>query len=317
MVVLVDQVAALQKVDELIEAQLWREDRRAHWGAVLRALAYGMDWTTGLVCGITRAQLGATAECAERTVSKVIAWAEEKGLLVTIECGATGEFLGADTNRAPTYAFVAPQAAAKVAPEAATNQCPGRLSNAGSQAGDDAAATAAVEEIGNPPSLSGSEKPLADSQRPKPPRPRHIEWPKWQAPTSPSERNAAVTTVLRRIGLGGRRVPVWRARALLHRWWASGVCVMGILHMLEHHPDGGQARGDIIHGATDPVRVMGARLRPWIGRLDELPPQLRGRYGNYQAAQAASLQQRITAAENRDTRLNRRVRCSGDVPVAR
>jgi hypothetical protein len=289
-----DQVAALQTVEELIEAQLWRDDRRARWGAVLCRLAYGMDWDTGLICGITRAQLGSAAGCAERTVSKVIAWAEEQGLLVTVECGASAEFLGADTNRAPAYAFVAPQSSAKVAPEAATSQWPGQSWNAGGQAGDDAAA---VEEIGNPPSSLVSKEPSPNNRRPKSPRPEHVKWPRWQVPTTPSERNAAVATLLRRIELGEGRVPASRARALLHQWWASGVCVMGILHMLEHHPDGGQSRGDIAHGATDPIRVMGARLRPWIGRLDELPAQLRGRYGDYQAAQNRRLQERITAAE--------------------
>lgn len=36
----------------------------------------------------------------------------------------------------------------------------------------------------------------------------------WQAPTSPAEHNAAVTTLLRRIGLDGQG-PAWQARALL------------------------------------------------------------------------------------------------------
>jgi hypothetical protein len=310
LVVLTDQIAALQLVEELVEAQLWRDDRRARWGAVLRGLVYGMDWTTGLVCGITRAQLGKAAGCAERTVSKVIAWAEEEGLLVTVECGASAEFLNADTNRAPAYAFLVPQGTDKAATDPVTNPDP--LSAVpGDQIGEDAA-TVAVDEIGNPPTSYVTTEPLTNGKQPQPSQPQHIEWPKWQVPTSPNERNAAVTTLLRRIGLGRRQVPAWRARALLHRWWASGVCVMGILHMLEHHPDGGETRGDITHGATDPIRVLGARLRPWAGRLDELPPQLRGRYGDYQAAQTRRLQERIAAAEATRRKTNGFSRHAGD-----
>lgn len=67
-----------------------------------------MDWETGLVAGVTRAQLAPAADCTTRTVSRVVAWAQDAGLLVCVETGATAEFLGTTTNRAPSYVPTAP-----------------------------------------------------------------------------------------------------------------------------------------------------------------------------------------------------------------
>jgi hypothetical protein len=103
-------------------------------------------------------------------------------------------------------------------------------------------------------------------------------------------------TFLRRIGLGAGRVPIWRARALLHQWWAGGACIAGLLHMIDHHPDG-TPRGDALRGATDPLRVLGHRLRPWIGHLNALPAHLAGRHGDYRAAQATRIAHRVATAE--------------------
>ncbi|MFP5073137.1 hypothetical protein ACLFMI_26205 [Pseudonocardia nantongensis] len=63
----------------------------------------------------------------------------------------------------------------------------------------------------------------------------------------------------------------WRARALLKPWWDAGATVTGLLHALEYHPDRPEIRrGDLTSGARDPLRIIGARLRPWRGRLGEI-----------------------------------------------
>jgi hypothetical protein len=102
--------------------------------------------------------------------------------------------------------------------------------------------------------------------------------------------------LLARIGLGHDRVPVWRARALLHQWWTAGACIAALLHAIDHHPDG-TSRGNALRGAADPLRVLGHRLRPWVGQLHQLPPGLAGHHGDYQAAQTARLAERIATAE--------------------
>lgn len=122
-------------------------------------------------------------------------------------------------------------------------------------------------------------------------------WPAWQIPATPAERSAAVTTLLTRIGLGPGQVPLWRARALLHQWWTAGACVAGLLHAIDHHPDG-TPRGNALTGATDPLRVLGHRLRPWVGQLHQLPPGLAGHHGDYRAEQATRIAHRIAAAEH-------------------
>ena len=107
--------------------------------------------------------------------------------------------------------------------------------------------------------------------------------------------------MLARIGLEHGRVPVWRARALLHQWWTAGACVAGLLHAVDHHPDG-NPRGNALRGAADPLRVLGHRLRPWVGQLHQLPPGLVGHHGDYQAAQATRLAERIATAERNQAR---------------
>jgi len=78
------------------------------------------------------------------------------------------------------------------------------------------------------------------------------------------------------------RVPLWRARALLRPWWDAGACPAALLHAIDHHPDNpDHHRGDALRGTRDPLRVLGARLRPWRGRLSELPARLAGIRGDY------------------------------------
>lgn len=280
--VLVDQAAALARVEQLVDAECWRADKRAAWTAMLRRLVYSMDWTTGLVCGVTRAALAEVGDCAQRTVSRLLQWAQDAGLVVIVECGASAAFLGTDRNRAPSYALVAgADFLEKPGPE---------LQPAN---GESAQRTGTVDESGNPPTGCVSSNPSPDGGR-RLGRPPALRWPAWQIPATAVERTAAAATLLARIGLDGR-VPAWRARALLYRWWRAGACVAGLAHAIDHDPDG-TARGDALRGARDPLRVLGHRLAAWTGRLDQLPAHLHGRAGDYRAEQAARVAERTAAA---------------------
>ncbi len=289
LVVLTDQLTALARVEQLIDTELWRTDKHDRWTRILHRLVHSMDWTTGLVCGVTAAQLATTGDCSPRTVSRLLAWAQDTDLLVVVEVGASGAFLGTDRNRAPAYVFVVP-----TPPPARIQPQPQTVS---------AQVNAPVEESGDLPQSYPSSKPLTTGRRLERPYQPPINWPLWQVPATPAERSAAVTTLLSRTGLGGTRVPAWRARALLHQWWIDGACVAGLLWAIDHHPDRPtQTRGDALRGATDPLRVLGHRLSPWLGQLHQLPPELAGRHGDYRAEQAVRVAQRITAAERDRTR---------------
>jgi hypothetical protein len=253
--VLVDQQAVVRRVDQLAASQQWREDRRAAWVAILRRLVYGMDWQTGLVTGVTAAQLAAAGARAHRTVSDVIRWAKDAGLLVVIEQGASAAFLGSRRNRTPTYAFVSP-----AADQQRTGLC-------------------------DLPQSYVGKKPLL-AERPK--KTHNDPWPAWRIPETPSERRRAASALLTRIGLD-HRLPRQRVYGLLRRWWKDGWCTAGLLYAIDHHPDTGNALGDALRGARDPLRTLGARLATWHQRLDALPSHLHGLRGDYQAAQARQL----------------------------
>lgn len=129
-----DQADALARVEQFVDVELWRADRRAVALTVLRGLVCGMDWESGLVAGVTRAHLAAAAGCSTRTVSRVLAWAIDTELLVCVETGATAEFLGTDTNRAPSYVLTAPLGAGP------------------------------VEEVGNPPPMAVGKQALDETE---------------------------------------------------------------------------------------------------------------------------------------------------------
>lgn len=280
LVILIDQVAAWRRVAQLADEELWRADKRIRWLAMLRHLVCSMSWNTGLVCGVTAAHLADIGDCSTRTVSRLLAWAQEVDLLVVVEEGASAAFLKADRNRAPAYVLVAPSTSPAVPPLNESAQLSGL-----------------VDKSGDLPDVSVSSKPLSNERLKNSTKPSDT-WPAWQIPGTPAERNAAVSTLLCRIGLDHRLVPVWRVRALLARWWADGACVAGLLWMIDHHPDQPtQARGDALRAAIDPIRVLGHRLRPWVGQLHRLPPELAGRHGDYRSAQAARVAERIDAAE--------------------
>jgi len=292
-VVLTDQVTALARAEQLVDTELWRADKQDRWTRMLHRLVHSMDWTTGLVCGVTTAQLATAGDCSPRTVSRLLAWAQDADLLVVVEAGASGAFLGTDHNRAPAYVFVAPPA-----PPAEEPATPDGQSGNHVMATESAQLSPPVDESGDLPYSYAGNNPLTGGRRLNRPHQPQTDWPLWQIPTTPGQRSAAVTTLLTRIGLDSQTMPVWRARALLHPWWTAGACVAGLLHAIDHHPDRpDQPRGNALHGAADPLRVLGYRLRPWVGQLHQLPPRLTGHHGDYRAKQATQLADRIAATE--------------------
>lgn len=272
------QREALHLVDKLIDDEDWRGDKRTAWTAILHQLVRSMDWTTGLVTAVTVARLGEAGGRASRTVSRVLAWARHAGLLAVVEAGASPQFLGSDRGRTPTYALVTRRPREPLTP---ARRVPVEV---------------AVEETGDLPNVWVDQNPLNGGRLEHHSRPTP-DWPLFRIPQSPSERNQATHYLLRRLGLdaaGVSGVPLWRARALLHRWWQAGASPAGVLHAIERHPDHPrQRRGDALRGARDPLRVLGHRLAPWQGRLNELPSAVLGVRGDYLAAQRASLTQRI------------------------
>jgi hypothetical protein len=275
--VLTDQAEALTVVDRLVDDQDWRADKRVAWTAILHQLVHAMDWQTGLVAAFTAERLGAAGARAPRTVSRVVAWACDVGLVVVVEHGASAEFLGTDRGRTPTYALVTNT----------PSPCPPGPSDPAPDTS--AQLTMPVDESGDPPESLVGIKPL-NGERLEPTATATQTWPVFGVPQTPSERNAASRCLLVRLGLDGRRVsrvPLWRARALLKPWWDAGACPAGLLWAIDHHPDRpGHHRGDAFRDARDPLRVIGHRLRPWRDRLGQLPAGLTGIRGDYRTASA-------------------------------
>lgn len=271
--VLTDQAEALRIVESLVDAQDWRTDKRTSWLRILRQLVYSMDWSTGLVTAVTAGRLGEAGDRAGRTVSRVVAWARDIGLIVVVEHAASAEFLGSKRGRTPTYALVtnAPLPHSPTKPEA--------LDDVNAQL------TPLVDESGDLPTSCVYIKPLNDEQ-PTPAQQPTRSWLVFRIPESPDDRNLATQCLLQRLGLdrgGVCKVPLWRTRALLQPWWEAGASPAGLLYAIDHHPDPPQQhRGDALRGAHDPLRVLGYRLRPWRGRLTELPLTVTGIRGDYQ-----------------------------------
>lgn len=250
LVVVTDQPAARELIDRAVDAEGWRSDRRHIAVTVLQTLADAMDWRTGLVTGATREKAAQRAGASLRTVSRVIAWASRIGLLVCVEKGATAAFLGTRSNRAPAYVLVSPSGMPIPRPR---------------RVADDQR----VDEIGNPPASCVSTQTLV-REGVKRASPKRTAWPGRDRARDGRERAAATQTVLDRAGV--RRVPAWKASAMLARWWRSGWSVSGVLYAIDHHPDRpGESRGDAIRGARDPLAVIGHRLAAWAGREHELP----------------------------------------------
>jgi hypothetical protein len=280
--VLTDQAETLRIVEDLVDAQDWRADKRTSWRAILRRLVHSMDWSTGLITAVTVQRLGEAGDRAPRTVSRVLAWARDEGLLAVVEQGASAEFLGTEHGRTPTYAFVT------------NTPLPHRPTTVDSlpHSGQTRASIhpntqliGLVEENGDLPVSHVETKP-SNGTRLKTTHHPTRPWLAFRVPESPTERNLATQCLLERLGLDGRgvsRVPLWRTRALLRPWWEAGASPAGLIYAIDHHPDDlHHHRGDAFRGARDPLRVLGHRLQPWRGRLTELPPTVRGIYGDYQ-----------------------------------
>uniref|UniRef100_UPI003F49B170 hypothetical protein n=1 Tax=Pseudonocardia sp. CA-138482 TaxID=3240023 RepID=UPI003F49B170 len=276
-----DQGTALRVVEALVAAQGWRSDRAEAWLAILRRLVHSMDWESGLVAAVRAEDFAAAGDRATRTVSRVIAWAVEVGLIVVAEKAASAAFLGASRGRTPVYAVYLPPGLSwpsppepELAAEATTTQV-----------------NTPKPELGDLPTVCVGNKPL-NGGRLDPAPPARNPWPVYGVPRTPSERNSATRCLFRRLGLDGggvSGVARWRARAQLKQWWDAGACPAGLLYAIDHHPDRPDYhRGDAFRGARDPLRVLGYRLKPWAGRLHELPAAVRGIPGDYTGARRAT-----------------------------
>jgi hypothetical protein len=281
--VLTDQSETLRVVEDLVDAQDWRADKRASWLAILRRLVYSMDWSTGLITALTAQRLGQAGHRSPRTVSRVLAWARDAGLIVVVEHAASAEFLGTRHGRTPTYAFVTNT----LTPRSPTGCpiAPDPQQSLGASSYRNNQLTFPVDELGDLPIPDVEIKPLNGTRiDPAPPPPP--SWLVYRIPESPTERNLATQCLLQRLGLDRRgvsQVPLWRTRALLRPWWDAGASPAGLLWAIDHHPDHpSHHRGDALRGAHDALRVLGHRLQPWRGRLSELPFTARGIHGDYQ-----------------------------------
>jgi hypothetical protein len=275
--VLRDQAEALAVVEDLVDEQDWRADKRSAWTAILRQLVCAMDWDTGLVAALTAQRLGDAGRRAPRTVSRVIAWARDIGLVVVVEHAASAEFLGTDHGRTPTYALVTNIPLPQLSP---ADPVPAAV--------ESAQLTLPVEESGDLPASCVENKPL-NGRRLEHTTPAETDWPLYRVPETAPDRTAATRRLFQRLGIDRRGlpgVPLWRARALFRPWWDAGASPAGLLWAIDHHPDRpDHHRGDALRGADDPLRVLGYRLRPWRGRLTHLPPEVVGIRGDYLAAQ--------------------------------
>ncbi|WP_231974546.1 hypothetical protein [Pseudonocardia sp. HH130630-07] len=242
----------------LVDNEDWRTDKRHAWTAMLHRIIWHMDWDTGLITGLPHTQIAAAADRATRTVSRLIAWARQAGLLVVVEPGANADFLATTTNRTPTYALVIHAPAPLLTPATATLI--------------DTAGHTPVEETGDLSQRSVGLQPLSATERRR--LTIHSSWHFYDVPDTPGDRRAATRTFIALLGLGGRqrsKIELWRACAMLKPHWDAGATISGLRHALEHHPDHGPTRrGPVTTNAHDPLRIIGWRLRPWTNRHHEI-----------------------------------------------
>ena len=162
------------------------------------------------------------------TVSRVIAWARDIGLVVTVEHAASAEFLGTDHGRTPTYALVTNT---PLPPPPSTDPTPGPT--------ESAQLTLAVEESGDLPASSVENKPL-NGRRLEPTAPaqrRLAAVPSTRDRSRADRRSQPAARTTRPRPRRGIRVPLWRTRALLKPWWDAGACPAALLWAIDHHPD--------------------------------------------------------------------------------
>jgi len=280
------QSEALHIVQALIDEQPWRAERATSWSQIARQLITGMDWTTGIVAALTADRLADAGNRSTRTVSRAIAWLQDTGVLFLIEPGATASYLGGDRNRTPTYVFIT-NAPRPVVPDVDDHDHDQRQPGIG----ENLQLTQPVNDLGDLPNpqVGRTTRTRRRGHTGRAPR----SWPSWQIPQTPVERSAAGHCLLERLGLGpsghpgrARKINLGRWWAMLKPWWDTGWSPRGLAWAIEHHPDKpAHHRGDALAGATDPIGVLGARLRPWHGRLHELPTSLTGLPGVDRPAQ--------------------------------
>ncbi|TQM01603.1 hypothetical protein FB558_8494 [Pseudonocardia kunmingensis] len=267
-----DQATAIRVITDLVAKQNWRSDRAAAWTAILHQLVCCMDWETGLITALTLERLGAAGARATRTVSRVLAWAREQGLVVVVEPGASAQFLGTPHGRTPTYALTTttPLKASELSAEPALQREDHQVSSHSDQHGDPS------------PCLGWSNKPLTQN-RLDPSNPAPQPWPVWRVPKTAPERISATKCLFTRLGLdrggvsGRAKIPLWRAVRLLRPWWDAGWSPRGLVYAIDHHPDApDRHRGDAMRGVHQPLAVLGYRLAPWRDRAQELPAHLVG-----------------------------------------
>jgi hypothetical protein len=288
--VLTNQAETLDIVENLVDAQDWRSDKRTSWLRILRCLVYSMDWSTGLVTALTAPRLGEAGDRSTRTVSRVLAWARDAGLIVIVEHAASAEFLGTRSGRTPTYAFVTNTPLPCSPTDCPASPDPDQPLIPSSDTNPQL--TEPVHEFGDLPINNVSSKPLNDTRLdPAPQQP--TSWLVYRIPESPHERNLATQCLVQRLGLdhgGVYQAPLWRTRALLRSWWDAGASPAGLLWAIDHHPDRPHHhRGHAFRGARDPLCILGHRLRPWRGRLLQLPLTVTGIRGDYQYKPATTM----------------------------
>ena len=293
--VLTSQTEVLALLHDVVAAQPWRRDRAESWTAILHTLVAGMDWDTGLITAVTATRLAGAGDRSTRTVSRVIAWALDAGVLCCLEPGASADFLGTNRGRTPTYVFTTNTPLPDPAPPASDDPYPDDP-NAGNPL-----VTASSDELGDLPTRSV--EITTRTRRLEQPGSRTSSWPAWQIPETSAERSTAARCLLTRLRLDNRGVsgrtrglhlPRWWA--MLKPWWDAGWCPRSLEWALHHHPDApDRHRGDLTAGATDLLAVLGARLAPWRHRLGELPPTLAGIRGDYRTVQADRLTARTVA----------------------
>ncbi len=299
--VLSSQNEALQILTSLIAEQPWRAERITSWTQITCQLIAGMDWATGIIAALTAERLADAGDRSTRTVSRVIAWLQDTGVLFLIEPGATAEFLGGDRNRTPTYVFItnAPLSSPDVEDQDEGPE-PGPPDHHHSHGNPQL--TTAVDDLGDPP--NSPVEITTRTKRLEQPCSSTTSWPGWQVPQTSMERSAAGRCVLDRLGLDHSGVPgraqminLPRWWAMLKPWWDAGWSPRGLAWAIEHHPDHpAHHRGDALAGATDPTAVLGSRLAPWRGRARELPTGLVGIRGNHHVAQQTERLAHLAAA---------------------
>lgn len=84
------------------------------------------------------------------------------------------------------------------------------------------------------------------------------------------------------------------ARPFAAPWWKQGWCVIGLVHAIDHRPDGARL-GDAVRGARDPLAIIGARLAHWRDQHDHLPKHLH----DIRAATTGPLRGRASRTDSR------------------